>query len=235
MRALWRRAPGLFAAVSVTIAAVLVRLPVFPTVAMTRSSRSSGGDRIDWGVGFGTLDDHLRYERSWAEHRLAEAVICDVAHPILVVLVSTGVATLLSLALRRLGEPRLSDLDRVARRASVVAYGLFALAAAVRIALRLDFVRGSPKPVLAYFVLVLFVGVVALAVRDEGSTRPARLAVRTAATIGLSVPLLSALLVLAQVPALRDMEHVPYAWAASLVVCVVVLAWVRRTARNALP
>ncbi len=234
MRALWGRAPGFFAAVSVTVAAVLVRLPVFPTVTMTQSSRSSGGDGIDWGVGFGTLDDHLRYERSWADHRFTEAVICDVAHPILLVLVSTGVATLLSLALARLGDPRVSGLDRVARRASVVAYGLFAFASAVQLALRLDIVRASPKPILA-FGLVLFVGLVALAVRDGGSTRPVSLALRTAATIGLSVPLLSALLVLAQVPTLRHMEHVPYAWAASLVVCLVVLAWVRRTARRTLP
>ena len=56
---------GALALVALLLLAMVVALPVFPTVNMTRSYGDwSGGDRIGWGVGTAPLSDVFRWSRS---------------------------------------------------------------------------------------------------------------------------------------------------------------------------
>lgn len=230
MAPLHRKAPGFHAACVLIVAAAISRLPVFPSIAMTRSfGGGDRGDAIAWGVHATSLADHLRYESSWASHRRVTAFLADTSHPLLMLVVATLVAhVLLSLA-RRLPRRIRAFGEETARRAAVWAYGVFGVVLVLRLLLALGVVRG-PRPILLGLVGAVLLGILALASRDEGATWQRR-AVGLVGTLTMGAPMITALLVLFAIFDGRHAAHVPWAWglgAASFVVVQRVRARARR-------
>lgn len=77
--------------------ALVTLLPIFPTVAMTRSSGSwPGGDRISWGISLAPLHEVFFWSRSWRGHRMGSFVAVALFDPALAVALSFAIARLIA-------------------------------------------------------------------------------------------------------------------------------------------
>lgn len=88
---------GALGLVMIGALALVTLLPVFPTVAMTRSSGSwPGGDRISWGISLAPLHEVFFWSRSWRGHRMGAFVAVALFDPALAIALSFAVARLVA-------------------------------------------------------------------------------------------------------------------------------------------
>jgi hypothetical protein len=114
-----------------TLLAIVVKLPVFPTVTLTRSQGAwSGGDRISWGMKLTTLREVFHWSGSWRGHQpIAFALVCLFA-----LVLSVGTAAYggraVARAVRERAFPWRPGVPAIARSA-VIAAGSFVTAMAI--------------------------------------------------------------------------------------------------------
>jgi hypothetical protein len=228
VRALYRLSPGSRGAVALVIAAALVRAPVFPTVSMTRSTIVStplpgrpgvrgarGGDEIDFGFALRPLAEHLRYERTWRDHRPGTALLLDAFHPWLVASIALGSAHAVSLGFRRTSRRKRVRIEIAVRRAGTFALGLFGLLVGLRLVLGLGLVAGPRGPLLGLLAAIVITIMAFATGGDRGATPPRKRALRLVLVLALGAPLLVAWLVLFAAGDGSHLPHVPWVWAGS--------------------